>query len=97
MRVMAVCVVFATSAVAIGGSYEGTVVFAGQDKVVIQTKNGDTKTFTLSQTVKENKAPSIGYPLLHRQLVFGMRIDVDSIRKDGVDEAQGYRFLAPPP
>jgi hypothetical protein len=97
MRVTALLVVFATSTVASAGLDEGLVVAVSPDKVVIQTKTGEIKTFTLSKDVKENKAPHIGYPLLLRQLIFNMRIGVDSVRKDGVDEARGFRFLAPPP
>jgi hypothetical protein len=97
MRVLAVLLVLTTSgAVARAGSYKGTVVYVTPDKVVIEAKDG-IKTFTLSKTVKENKEPDVYYTLLHRQLVVGMRIEVDSTRKDGVDEAQGFRFRAPPP
>lgn len=97
MRLLALFLVLTTSAVAGAGYDEGTVVFAGPDKVVIQTKGGEVKTFTLSQAVKDNKAERKSYPLLHRQLVFGMRIEVQSLRKEGIDEAQGFALLAPPP
>jgi hypothetical protein len=96
MRITALLLVLTTAAAATAGSDEGVVVYVSPDKVVIEAKDG-IKTFTLSKTVKENKEPDIYYTLLHRQLVVGMRIKVDSIRKDGVDEAQGFRFRAPPP
>jgi hypothetical protein len=75
----------------------GAVVWIEPGKVVIQLKKGEVKSFTLSQDVKDNKSSDGFYALLHRQLILGMQIEVDSLRKNGVDEAQGYRFIAPPP
>jgi hypothetical protein len=96
MRAVALCTVIATSTAASAGSYEGTVLSVEPGKVVVQLKHGEAKTFALSQTVKENKSPDGYYTLLHRQLVVGMRIKIDSLRKDGIDEAQGFYFIAPP-